>query len=56
MINSPGGDIFAAALYNMLMDYTGKVTVKIDGLRAPLLSLLWLAAMVYVAGIHDDDP
>ena len=33
-INSPGGDVFAAAqIYNMLMDYPGHVTVKIDGLR-----------------------
>lgn len=32
-INSPGGDVFAAAqIYNMLMDYKGNVTVKIDGL------------------------
>ena len=29
-INSPGGDVFAAAqIYNMLMDYKGHVTVKI---------------------------
>lgn len=28
-INSPGGDVFAAAqIYNMLMDYSGRVTVK----------------------------
>ena len=32
-INSPGGDVFAAAqIYNMLMDYPYDVTVKIDGL------------------------
>lgn len=31
-INSPGGDVFAAAqIYNMLMDYPYDVTVKIDG-------------------------
>ena len=31
-INSPGGDVFAAAqIYNMLRDYKGSVTVKIDG-------------------------
>ena len=30
-INSPGGDVFAASqIYNMLMDYKGDVTVKID--------------------------
>lgn len=34
-INSPGGDVFAASqIYNMLMDYKGNVTVKIDGLAA----------------------
>ena len=34
-INSPGGDVFAAAqIYNMLRDYNGHVTVKIDGLAA----------------------
>ena len=32
-INSPGGDCVAAAqIYNMLMDYPGNVTVKIDGI------------------------
>ena len=31
-INSPGGDVFAAAqIYNMLMDYPDDVTVKVDG-------------------------
>ncbi len=31
-INSPGGDCVAAAqIYNMLMEYPGNVTVKIDG-------------------------
>lgn len=34
-INSPGGDCVAAAqIYNMLMDYPGNVTVKIDGIAA----------------------
>ena len=34
-INSPGGDCFAAAqIYNLLLNYQGKVTVKIDGLAA----------------------
>ena len=33
-INSPGGDVFAAAqIYNMLRDYKGHVTVKIDGFQ-----------------------
>ena len=43
-INSPGGDVFAAAqIYNMLMDYTGKVTVKIDGLAASAASVIAMA-------------
>lgn len=38
-INSPGGDCFVAAqIYNMLMDYPGKVTVKIDGLAASMFT------------------
>lgn len=38
---SPGGDVFAAAqIYNMLMDYKGKVTVKIDGLAASAASVI----------------
>jgi len=43
-INSPGGDVFAAAqIYNMLMDYTGKVTVKIDGIAASAASVVAMA-------------
>lgn len=43
-INSPGGDVFAAAqIYNMLMDYTGKVTVKINGLAASAASVIAMA-------------
>jgi ATP-dependent Clp protease protease subunit len=43
-INSPGGDVFAAAqIYNMLMDYTGKFTVKIDGLAASAASVIAMA-------------
>ena len=38
-INSPGGDCVAAAqIYNMLMDYRGSVTVKIDGTARMRLS------------------
>ena len=40
-INSPGGDVFAASqIYNMLMDYKGNVTVKIDGLAASAASVI----------------
>lgn len=43
-INSPGGDVFAAAqIYNMLMDYTGQVTVKIDGIAASAASVIAMA-------------
>ena len=43
-INSPGGDVFAAAqIFNMLMDYTGQVTVKIDGLAASAASVIAMA-------------
>ena len=43
-INSPGGDCFAAAqIYNMLMDYSGSVTVKIDGLAASAASGIAMA-------------
>lgn len=43
-INSPGGDVFAAAqIYNMLMDYMGNVTVKIDGLAASAASVIAMA-------------
>lgn len=43
-INSPGGDVFAAAqIYNILMDYKGDVTVKIDGLAASAASVIAMA-------------
>lgn len=43
-INSPGGDVFAAAqIYNMLMDYPHDVTVKIDALAASAASVIAMA-------------
>lgn len=43
-INSPGGDCFAAAqIYNMLRDYDGKVTIKIDGIAASAASVIAMA-------------
>jgi len=43
-INSPGGDVFAAAqIYNMLMDYPHDVTVKIDSLAASAASVIAMA-------------
>lgn len=43
-INSPGGDCVAAAqIYNMLREYEGKVTVKIDGIVASAASVIAMA-------------
>ncbi|AHM57246.1 peptidase S14 ClpP [Peptoclostridium acidaminophilum DSM 3953] len=40
-INSPGGDCFAASqIYTMLKEYTGKVSVKIDGIAASAASVI----------------
>lgn len=43
-LNSPGGDCIAAAqIYNMLMDYKGSVTVKVDGIAASAASVIAMA-------------
>lgn len=43
-INSPGGDCVAAAqIYNMLTEYKGNVTVKIDGIAASAASVIAMA-------------
>ena len=43
-LNSPGGDCIAASqIYTMLMDYKGKVTVKIDGIAASAASVIAMA-------------
>ncbi len=43
-INSPGGDCIAAAqIYNMLVNYKGNVTVKIDGIAASAASVVAMA-------------
>lgn len=43
-INSPGGDVFAAAqIYDALKEYPGKVTVKIDGMAASAASVIAMA-------------
>lgn len=43
-INSPGGDCVAAAqIYNMLREYKGDVTVKIDGIAASAASVIAMA-------------
>ena len=44
IINSPGGDCVAAAqIYNMLQEYPGEVTVKIDGIAASAASVVAMA-------------
>lgn len=46
-INSPGGDCFAAAqIYDMLKDYKGKVTIKIDAIAASAASVIAMAGDV----------
>lgn len=43
-INSPGGDCIAAAqIYNMLIEYKGHVTVKVDGIAASAASVIAMA-------------
>ena len=43
-INSPGGSVFAAdQIYNMLRDYSGKVTIKIDAIAASAASVIAMA-------------
>ena len=43
-INSPGGSVFAAdQIYNMLREYDGKVTIKIDAIAASAASVIAMA-------------
>uniref|UniRef100_UPI00301A6E6A head maturation protease, ClpP-related n=1 Tax=Leclercia adecarboxylata TaxID=83655 RepID=UPI00301A6E6A len=43
-INSPGGDMFEGlAIYNLLREYDGKVTVKVLGLAASAASVIAMA-------------
>ena len=43
-LNSPGGDCVAAAqIYNMLKEYPGNITIKIDGIAASAASLISMA-------------
>lgn len=70
-INSPGGDCVAASqIYSMLLDYKGKVTVKVDGIAASAASVIAMAGdevlmaptalmmihnpMTTAAGSHED--
>ncbi|NIZ63294.1 peptidase [Sedimentitalea sp. CY04] len=44
-INSPGGDVFEGlAIYSMLLEHKGKVTVKVLGLAASAASIVAMAA------------
>ena len=46
-INSPGGNVFAAAeIYTMLKDYKGSITVKIDAIAASAASVVAVAGDV----------
>lgn len=41
IINSPGGEVFAgAAIYNALLQYEGKKTVRVDGVAASMASVI----------------
>ncbi|MGH3381356.1 MAG: head maturation protease, ClpP-related [Actinoallomurus sp.] len=43
-LNSPGGDVFdGVAIYNMLADHDGQVTVTVDGLAASAASFIAMA-------------
>ena len=43
-VNSPGGDCVAASqIYTMLIEYKGRVTVKIDGIAASAASVIAMA-------------
>ena len=43
-INSPGGDVFdGLAIYNMLKEHQGQVTVHIDGLAASIATVVAMA-------------
>lgn len=45
LINSPGGDVFEGlAIYNLLREHQGKVTVKVLGLAASAASFIAMAA------------
>ena len=60
-LNSPGGDVFAAAqIYNMLREYSGRITVKIDALAASAASVVAISGdevcMSPVAQIMIHDP
>lgn len=41
IINSPGGEVFAgAAIYNALLQYQGRKTVRVDGVAASMASVI----------------
>lgn len=56
-INSPGGDVVAAAqIYNMLIDYPGRVRVCIDGIAASAASVIAMAGSTVAMGFADNQP
>ncbi len=47
-INSPGGDMFEGlAIYNLLREYEGRVTVKVLGIAASAASVIAMAGMIF---------
>lgn len=50
-INSPGGDMFEGlAIYNLLREYQGKVTVKVLGIAASAASIIAMVGMIFKSG------
>ncbi|HKZ21149.1 MAG TPA: head maturation protease, ClpP-related [Acidimicrobiia bacterium] len=50
-LNSPGGDVFdGIAIYQALLDYPGRVTMKISGLAASIASVIAMAGDRVVMG------
>lgn len=51
-INTNGGDVFAGiSIYNILKDYKGKVTVKVDGMAASAGSVIAMAGDKILMGV-----
>lgn len=51
-INTNGGDVFAGiSIYNILKDYKGKVTVKVDGMAASAGSVIAIAGDKILMGV-----
>ncbi|MGE5417483.1 MAG: head maturation protease, ClpP-related [Acidobacteriota bacterium] len=53
MLNSPGGDVFAASqIYTMLKEYPGRIVVKIEGIAASAATVIAMAAdEIYISPV-----